>query len=158
MAYKKKTEKTQPSSVCRVNKNSNYTVMSNFHLRSKTLGLKAVGLLSKVLSLTDEWDYSVAGLASICREGETAIKSALAELKDRGYLTVTKLKPNQTKSGRIEYVYDFYMSILQKMTLIHLNMMTAVTRKMIILKRMEIQQAMLKTPKKFIFKRQKNKA
>ena len=104
----KKIEKTQPSSVCRVNKNSNYTVMSNFHLRSKTLSLKAVGLLSKVLSLTDEWDYSVAGLASICKEGESAIKSALAELKARGYLTVTKLKPNQTKSGRIEYVYDFY--------------------------------------------------
>ncbi|MDE7363362.1 MAG: hypothetical protein K2N27_00515 [Ruminococcus sp.] len=108
MANKKRKEKTQPSSVCRVNKNSNYTVMSNFHLRSRTLGLKAVGLLSKVLSLTDEWDYSIAGLASICKEGETAIKSALAELKDRGYLTVTKLKPNQTKSGRIEYVYDFY--------------------------------------------------
>ncbi len=58
----KKIEKTQPSSVCRVNKNSNYTVMSNFHLRSKTLSLKAVGLLSKVLSLIDEWDYVEYGL------------------------------------------------------------------------------------------------
>lgn len=104
----KKKVKTQSSTVCRVNKNSNYTVMSNFHLRSKNMSLKAIGLLSKILSLTDEWDYSVAGLTSICKEGETTIKTALAELKEWGYLHIEKLMPNQTKSGRIEYVYDFY--------------------------------------------------
>ena len=103
-----KRTKTTPSSVCRVNKNGNYTVMSNYHLRSPNLSLKAVGLLSRVLALPDDWDYSVAGLVAICKEKETAVKSALDELKYWGYLRVTKLKPNETKSGRIEYVYDFF--------------------------------------------------
>lgn len=96
------------SSVCRVHKNSNYTVMSNYHLKSMNLSLKAIGLLSKVFSLPDGWDYSIAGLTHICKENETAIKSALNELKEWGYLTVTKLMPSETESGRIEYVYDFY--------------------------------------------------
>lgn len=100
--------KTANSSVCRVHKNANYTVMSNYHLKSRNLSLKAIGLLSKVFSLPDDWDYSIAGLTCICKENETAIKSALNELKEWGYLTVTKLMPSETKSGRIEYVYDFY--------------------------------------------------
>lgn len=108
MTAKQKMTKTTPSSVCRVNKSANYTVMSNYHLRSPHLSLKAVGLLSKVLSLPDEWDYSIAGLTAICTEKETAIKSALNELKKWGYLTVTKMMPNETESGRIEYVYDFF--------------------------------------------------
>lgn len=108
MAAKQKRTKTTPSSVCRVNKNANYTVMSNYHLRSMNLSLKAIGLLSKVLSLPEEWDYSISGLTSICKEKETAIKAALDELKHWGYLKVTKLMPNETTSGRIEYVYDFY--------------------------------------------------
>lgn len=108
MAAKTKRTKTVPSSVCRVNKNENYTVMSNYHLKSKNLSLKAIGLLSKVLSLPNDWDYSISGLSSICKEKETAIKAALDELKEWGYLVVTKLMPNETESGRIEYVYDFY--------------------------------------------------
>ena len=108
MAAKTKRTKTVPSSVCRVNKNENYTVMSNYHLKSKNLSLKAIGLLSKVLSLPNDWDYSISGLSSICKEKETAIKAALDELKEWGYLVVTKLMPNETDSGRIEYVYDFF--------------------------------------------------
>lgn len=100
--------KTYPSSVCRVNKNRDYTVMCNCHLRSKNLSLKAIGLLSKVLSLPDDWDYSISGLTSICKEQATAIKTALDELKEWGYLIVTKLMPNETESGRIEYIYDFF--------------------------------------------------
>ncbi len=100
--------KTTNSSVCRVHKTANYTVMSNYHLQSRNLSLKAIGLLSKVFSLPDGWDYSIVGLTCICKENETAIKSALNELKEWGYLTVTKLMPSETKSGRIEYVYDFY--------------------------------------------------
>lgn len=100
--------KTANSSVCRVHKTANYTVMSNYHLKSRNLSLKAIGLLSKVFSLPDDWDYSIAGLTCICKENETAIKSALNELKEWGYLIVTKLMPSETKSGRIEYVYDFY--------------------------------------------------
>lgn len=94
--------------VVRVNKTNNYTVMSNRHLRDKNLSLKAKGLLSVVLSLPDNWDYSVNGLASISKECETSIKSALSELKANGYLEVIKKMPNETESGRIEYIYDFY--------------------------------------------------
>ena len=95
-------------SVVRVNHNTNYTVMSNHHLRNMNLSLKAVGLLSKILSLPPEWDYTIEGLAAICKDGVTAVKGALKELKDEGYLVVTKLMTDKTKSGRIEYIYDIY--------------------------------------------------
>lgn len=94
--------------IVRVNKSDNYTVMSNYHLKDRYLSLKAKGLLSVVLSLPEEWDYSIQGLASISRENETSIKSALKELKENGYLIITKKMPNETKSGRIEYEWDFY--------------------------------------------------
>ena len=94
--------------VIRVNKTSDYTVMCNLHLREKEMSLKAKGLLSLMLSLPDDWDYSIAGLCSICKEETRAIESALAELKKFGYLFVTKRMPNETESGRIEYTYDIY--------------------------------------------------
>ena len=72
--------------VFRVEKNHNYTVMSNYHLRDTRLTLKAIGLLSKMLSLTDEWDYTTRGLAAICKEGVDAIGAALKELESHGYL------------------------------------------------------------------------
>ena len=82
--------------------------MSKYHLRDKSLSLKAKGLLSQMLSLPEDWDYTIQGLCSINKENETAINSTLKELKDNGYLKVTKKMPNETKSGRIEYVYDIY--------------------------------------------------
>lgn len=82
--------------------------MSNHHLRNKDLSLKAKGLLSVMLSLPKDWDYSIAGLCSISKENETAIKSTLDELKRFGYVVITKLTPKKTKSGRIEYIYDIY--------------------------------------------------
>jgi len=94
--------------VFRVHKTKDFTVMSNHHLRDKNLTLKAKGLLSVILSLPDDWKYSIAGLAAICKEGTSAVKSALQELTDAGYVTVTKLYPNQTETGRIEYVYDIH--------------------------------------------------
>jgi hypothetical protein len=94
--------------VIRVNKTSNYTVMSNTHLREKNMSLKAKGLLSVMLSLPDTWDYSIAGLVAISKENETAIKSTLNELKEFGYLHIKKLMPNETASGRIEYIYDVF--------------------------------------------------
>lgn len=94
--------------VFRVHKTRDFTVMSNHHLRDKNLTLKAKGLLSVILSLPDDWKYSIAGLAAICKEGTSAVKSALQELTDAGYVTVTKLYPNQTETGRIEYVYDIH--------------------------------------------------
>lgn len=95
-------------SVIRVNKTKDFTVMSNYHFRDKRLSLKAKGLLSEMLSLPENWDYTVAGLVMINKENETAIKSALKELAEFGYLVITKLMPNQTESGRIEYIYDIY--------------------------------------------------
>lgn len=94
--------------VIRVQKNRNYTVMSNVHLKDNRLALKAKGLLSVCLALPDDWDYSIAGLVAICKENETAVKTAMKELKDCGYLTITKLMPGQTESGRIEYVYNIF--------------------------------------------------
>lgn len=96
-------------SVVRINKTNNYTVMSNYHLRDRELSLKAKGLLSVMLSLPDDWDYSIAGLVAICKENETAIKTALRELQQFGYLVVTKLMPDKAKGrAKIEYVYDVF--------------------------------------------------
>ena len=72
--------------VYRVNKNRGYTVMANYHLRDKTLSLKAVGLLSKMLSFNDGWQFSTKGLSAICKEGPDAVLAALRELEDAGYL------------------------------------------------------------------------
>lgn len=95
-------------SVIRVEKTKNYTVMSNYHFKEKTMSLKSKGLLSLMLSLPDNWDYSIAGLVAICKENETAIKSALKELQQFGYVKVDKIMPDKTESGRIEYVYTIY--------------------------------------------------
>lgn len=94
--------------VCRVIKDENYTVMSNHHLKDINLSLKAIGLLSKILSLTDDWGYTIKGLCTICKENETAVNSALKELKEHGYLIVEKIKPCKENKGRWTYVYSFY--------------------------------------------------
>lgn len=95
-------------SVIRVEKNKNYTTMANYHLRNKELSLKAKGLMSVILSLPDNWEYSIAGLVSISKEGESAVKSALRELESNGFVTVDKIYPDKTKSGRIEYEYTIH--------------------------------------------------
>lgn len=92
----------------RVHKSKNYTVMSNTHLRDKNLSLKAKGLLSVMLSLPDDWDYSIAGLVAISKENETAVKSALNELRDNNYVVVTKENPTKSNGGRIKYTYEVY--------------------------------------------------
>ncbi len=94
--------------ILRINKTKDYTTMSNYHFKDKRLSLKAKGLLSEMLSLPENWDYSIAGLVAINKEEETAIKSTLNELKQFNYLVVNKLMPNETDSGRYEYVYDIY--------------------------------------------------
>lgn len=95
-------------SVIRVNKNKDYSVISNYHLKDKNLSLKAKGLLSVMLSLPEDWNYTVEGLVAISKENETCINSSLKELKEFGYLVVKKLLPNETKTGRYEYIYDVY--------------------------------------------------
>ena len=94
--------------VYRVHKTNDYTAMSNHHLKNKDLSLKAKGLLSVMLSLPDDWDYSIQGLVAISKENITTIENTLKELRDNRYLVVTKKLPNETKSGRIEYEYDIY--------------------------------------------------
>ena len=76
--------------VFRVEKNKGYTVMSNHHLRNKELSLKAKGLLSQMLSLPEDWDYTLAGLSLINRESIDAIREAVRELKNAGYITAFK--------------------------------------------------------------------
>ena len=90
--------------VFRVEKNHNYTVMSNYHLRDTGLTLKAIGLLSKMLSLTDEWDYTTRGLAAICKEGVDAIGGALRELEAAGYIVRHQLRDKQGRISDTEYV------------------------------------------------------
>ena len=73
--------------VFRVEKTKDFTVMSNHHLRNTELSLKAKGLLSLMLSLPEDWDYTTKGLAHICRDGVDSITTALKELERHGYLT-----------------------------------------------------------------------
>lgn len=94
--------------VIRVNKTTDYTVMSNFHLKDKRLNLKAKGLLSVILSLPNDWNYTIGGLVAICLESESAVKSALNDLKKYGYLRVDKIKPNKENGGRYEYIYNIF--------------------------------------------------
>lgn len=92
-------------SVFRIEKNKNYTVMSNYHLRDKNLSYKAKGLLSFMLSLRDDWDYSIQGLVSVSKESTKAIRSTLEELEDNNYLIREKI---QLKNGRFDYNYHIY--------------------------------------------------
>lgn len=94
--------------IFRMPKSKNYTVMSNYHFQDKELTLKAKGLLSLILSLPENWDYSLDGLCALCKESYGTIKNTIDELKEFGYIEVVKLLPNQTKSGRIEYEYMVY--------------------------------------------------
>ena len=91
--------------VFKIEKNKNYTVMSNYHLRDKRMSLKAKGLLSFMLSLPLDWDYSLDGLEKICKEGKDSIRSALNELKLYGYLVIKKTK---NEKGIFEYEYMIY--------------------------------------------------
>ena len=90
--------------VFRIERTRDYTVMSNHHLRNANLSLKAKGLLSMMLSLPDDWNYTTRGLAKICKEGVDAIGTALRELEGAGYIVRHQ---RRDKSGRItdtEYV------------------------------------------------------
>lgn len=89
-------------SVFRVEKNNNYTVMANYHLRDKKLSFKAKGLLSYMLSLPEDWDYSLNGLASVSKEGIKAIKNIIGELKEQGYLKINKIRK---ENGQYQYEY-----------------------------------------------------
>ena len=90
--------------VFRVERNQNYTVMSNYHLRDKNLSLKAKGLLSQMLSLPEDWDYTLAGLARINCEGRDAIRAAVGELEKAGYVTRSRVRNEKGHLQGTEYV------------------------------------------------------
>lgn len=92
-------------STFKINKKRDFTVMSNYHLRDRNLSLKAKGLLSFMLSLPDDWDYSLRGLVAICKESKDAIRSTLNELKLNYYL---KIEPSRDENGKFEYNYLIY--------------------------------------------------
>lgn len=81
--------------------------MSNTHLKDKRLSLKAIGLLSVVLGLPEDWHYTVNGLVGIVKDGKDSVETAIKELKKNGYLRVEKIYPNEN-SNRIQYQYTFF--------------------------------------------------
>ena len=93
--------------VFRVERNRGYTVMSNHHLRNKELSLKAKGLLSQMLSLPEDWDYTLAGLSLINKESIDAIRTAIWELEKAGYITRRQGRDERGKMTAIEYtIYE----------------------------------------------------
>lgn len=92
--------------VFRVHKSKDYTVMSNNHLRDKGLTLKAKGLMSLMLSLPDNWDYSIMGLVAISKDGKDSVMNTLTELESNGYLNRTRALNSK---GQFEgFTYDIY--------------------------------------------------
>ena len=92
--------------VIRVNKKNDYTVMSNVHFKERKMSLKAKGLLSLMLSLPDEWDYSIEGLMKLSSDGKSSVTSALQELERFNYLKRTLIQGDGGKFNG--YIYDIY--------------------------------------------------
>ena len=89
--------------VFRIDKTKDYTVMANHHLRNKSLSLKAKGLLSLMLSLPDDWDYTTKGLATICKDGVDCICSTVRELETAGYIQRRRIRDGHGRLTVIEY-------------------------------------------------------
>ncbi|MCD7725848.1 MAG: helix-turn-helix domain-containing protein [Clostridiales bacterium] len=95
------------STVFRVVKNSNYTTLSNYHFKDKRLSWKAKGLLSTMLSLPEDWNYTIEGLAALAGDGTKSTNSGLAELEEYGYLIRTQLRGENGRFGTTEYtIYE----------------------------------------------------
>ena len=91
-------------SVFRVEKTKDFTVMSNYHLRDKSLSLRAKGLMSVMLSLPEDWDYTLKGLAYISKEGVDAIRAAIKELEVAGYIERSRRRNEKGQLTDAEYV------------------------------------------------------
>ena len=89
--------------VFRIEKARDHTVMSNYHLRDRSLSLKAKGLLSLMLSLPEDWDYTMKGLARICKDGIDSISGGIRELEAHGYLVRARVRSANGQLGSIEY-------------------------------------------------------
>lgn len=94
-------------SVVRVNKTKNYTVLSNYHFKEKDMSLKAKGLLSLMLSLPDDWNYSISGLVKLSKDGKDSVMSALSELERFGYLHREQIVNSKGQFSGVEYnIYE----------------------------------------------------
>lgn len=91
-------------SVFRIEKTKNYTIMSNYHLRDQSLSLKAKGLLSQILSLPENWDYTLVGLCHINRESKDAIRTAIQELEKAGYIVRERKRDEQGRLRGADYI------------------------------------------------------
>lgn len=90
-------------SIVRVHKTGNFTVMSNYHFKEKKMSLKAKGLLSLMLSLPDDWNYSISGLVTLSKDGKDSVMSALGELENFGYLTRERQVDDKGRFAGVEY-------------------------------------------------------
>ena len=90
--------------VFRIERTKNYTIMSNYHLRDSRISLSAKGLLSQMLSLPENWDYTLSGLRAINKEGKDAIRTSLRELEQAGYLRRSQTKAPNGRFSKNEYV------------------------------------------------------
>ena len=101
--------------VFRVNKNSNYTVMSNHHFRNRELSFKAMGLLSLMLNLPNTWDYTLKGLATICGDGISSVRAGLNELEKHGYVKRERMRDEHGRLANTEYsIYEVPQSNTKK--------------------------------------------
>ena len=92
------------SQVFRVERTKNYTVMANYHLKDKRLSLKAKGLLSVMLSLPDDWNYNMKGLARLSRDGLDSVRSTVKELERYGYVSRHRIRTETGQLADTEYL------------------------------------------------------
>jgi hypothetical protein len=113
MMYSEDQRRVLKMSVVRVNKTKNYTVLSNHHFKEKRMSLKAKGLLSLMLSLPDDWNYSISGLVTLSKDGKDSVMSALSELEKFGYLARVKLTNEKGQFAGVEYnIYEMPPEVL----------------------------------------------
>lgn len=90
--------------IIRIEKTKDYTTMSNYHFREKDMSLKAKGLLSLILSLPEDWDYTLDGLAMLCKDGKDSVRTALNELEEFGYVETARIRDEKGRLRGTEYV------------------------------------------------------
>ena len=111
------TLKRTVMAIYRTDKKGNYTIVDNTYLRDSRLSLKTKGLFTIILSLPDDWDFSIGGLCATVHEEEYTIKKALRELKAAGYSRLIRIPPSKETGQRFTYQYDFYENPLQVVSL-----------------------------------------
>ena len=89
----------------RVTKDRNFTQIDNRYLHDTRLSLKAIGLFTLILSLSENWEFTIEGIRAVCRDGKSSIKSALNELEKYGYLTREQNRDAYGRIGRMEYTF-----------------------------------------------------